>query len=726
MARLFVTGINLNKNELQNARIQNLSSNPSSPVAGQIYFNTADNELRYYDGTQWISGSSVEFGDTASRPLSSKAGQIYVDTEAKIIYVDNGDVWVRGTISEADVTGWIDDHNLLATGVHGVTGNVVGTSDTQTLSSKTISDNLHFNDGTAAGYIAGISGELRIDADNSLSINADSDIEIISSAGNIVLNPDGNAYIGSSGSSNNRIATIGDLESNAVVQSVTGTSSQVEVSDDGNGNVTVGLPDDVTIPNTLNVGTGSLVFMADETGMNVAINGRLDLSDASGTNTTTLGPDINGDFKIDGPSNIVLDPSGVNANVYIGTVSTGNEVVTKAGSATLSNKTISDDLTFNDGSNSSTIASDGNDLVVTANDTLTLTASNGDITLNPDGVVNVNGTLNANGTVKTAQVYGAGTGHLVLSDADNQSQIFINTSTKNIEISPFESGKAFYGSSATAGNEIAKKSDLQALSSGLNWKQAVNLLATANFALSGSDTSEIDGHSLSNADGYRVLLTGQSTATENGIYAVSVESGVGYTLSRAADADTNDELKGAAVFVMEGTQYGSTSWVQSNHYIGTPNDFEGQDWTQFSGQGTYIGSDSIQVDGNQINALVNTAKGLAIDSDGIKTVLGEGLVFSNGAITLNPGTGFDIASGYLNFASGYGVRKYTNKFGDGSSSTIAIEHNFGTRHVTVQIYQVTSPYAQVEADVEHTDNNTVTLKFASAPALDEYQVVIVG
>ena len=49
--------INLNTKELQFASIHPLAANPSSPAPsiGQTYWNTADDELRVYNGSTWIA-----------------------------------------------------------------------------------------------------------------------------------------------------------------------------------------------------------------------------------------------------------------------------------------------------------------------------------------------------------------------------------------------------------------------------------------------------------------------------------------------------------------------------------------------------------------------------------------------------------------------------------------------------------------------------------------------
>lgn len=55
MAQSFLVPINLNKNEIQNVVIQVLASAPSSPVEGQIYYNSTDHFLYVRQASAWHS-----------------------------------------------------------------------------------------------------------------------------------------------------------------------------------------------------------------------------------------------------------------------------------------------------------------------------------------------------------------------------------------------------------------------------------------------------------------------------------------------------------------------------------------------------------------------------------------------------------------------------------------------------------------------------------------------
>lgn len=58
----YYTFLDMHQNEVRNAVVQGLPSDPSSPVEGQIYYNTTDKVLKVYNGTDF----EVLFGDSVN------------------------------------------------------------------------------------------------------------------------------------------------------------------------------------------------------------------------------------------------------------------------------------------------------------------------------------------------------------------------------------------------------------------------------------------------------------------------------------------------------------------------------------------------------------------------------------------------------------------------------------------------------------------------------------
>jgi hypothetical protein len=247
----------------------------------------------------------------------------------------------------------------------------------------------------------------------------------------------------------------------------------------------------------------------------------------------------------------------------------------------------------------------------------------------------------------------------------------------------------------TSDQDAATKYYVDQAVQGLTWKAAANLLSTVNVALTGSTgTLNIDTYgALTSADaGYRIVLTNQTTDTEDGIY-VYADNGTNYTLTRSTDANPYTELIGASIYVQEGTTKAGTSWVQSNHYLTS---FAGQTWVQIAGPGTLTAGNGINITSNVVSAVVESGAGLSLS--------GSGLAIDTAVV----------------------VRKYAASVGDGSNTTYTVTHNLGTKDVQVTVYDNSSPYAEVVVDVQHTSTTAIAVLFSVAPTSNQYRVVVQG
>ena len=161
------------------------------------------------------------------------------------------------------------------------------------------------------------------------------------------------------------------------------------------------------------------------------------------------------------------------------------------------------------------------------------------------------------------------------------------------------------GYSPTDDQDLATKLYVDGIAQGLDVKGSVKAATDSNITLDNT-TSTLDGIALSDDD--RVLVKDQTNPEENGIYVVSTTG----SWTRSVDMDDWDEIPGSFTFVEEGDTYSDTGWVCISDQGGTLGVTE-ITWSQFSGSGTYIGGEGIDINGNVISGenASDTNKGIA-------------------------------------------------------------------------------------------------------------------
>lgn len=242
------------------------------------------------------------------------------------------------------------------------------------------------------------------------------------------------------------------------------------------------------------------------------------------------------------------------------------------------------------------------------------------------------------------------------------------------------------------GTDAANKNYVDSISQGLSWKDSVRVATTAAATLStdfeNGDT--VDGVTLATND--RILIKDQAAGAANGIYIVQASG----SPARATDADSADEIQGAAIFVEEGTANADTAWILNTDSITL--DTTSLVFTQFGAGATYTAGLGIGLSGtvffvDEGTGLQQTADGLALSAD-VQVIL-------NGA-----------------------VQQVSATIGDGSATSFTLTHNWGSEDGTVSVRN-TSTGVEVEADVTY-DLNAVTIAFATAPTSNQYTAVVQG
>lgn len=102
MAKIVLTDLNLNKNEIQNVAMQSVAGAPSSPVAGQFWFDSTNSTPYYYDGTEACAfGTSYTLPEATADVLGGVKVGTNISVNSGKISVADASTSTKGVIEIA-------------------------------------------------------------------------------------------------------------------------------------------------------------------------------------------------------------------------------------------------------------------------------------------------------------------------------------------------------------------------------------------------------------------------------------------------------------------------------------------------------------------------------------------------------------------------------------------------------------------------------------------------
>lgn len=144
-------------------------------------------------------------------------------------------------------------------------------------------------------------------------------------------------------------------------------------------------------------------------------------------------------------------------------------------------------------------------------------------------------------------------------------------------------------------NDIVNQAYVDAVAQGLAFKQPANYTTNGNITLSGLAVQANGDWTSTLTAGDRILVKNQTSGANNGIYVAAAGA-----WARSADANTWAEIVSAYLFVLSGTTWAGSSWVDTNQTGGTlgttPVTF-----VQFSNNATYTAGTGLTLAGYQFS-----------------------------------------------------------------------------------------------------------------------------